>query len=71
MFEVVETMENQRVLSVNEKRITLNREDPYGFWFFHWDNGEAPEVLRGAFTNPGSAYEYLENYLTIPKVKKK
>lgn len=61
-YEIIETAENHRKVKVADKVVSLNREDPWGLWFFQWDAGEPPAVLSGAFTSPGSAIEFLENY---------
>jgi hypothetical protein len=59
MINVVETGENQRVITIGTYEVRLNRLDPHGFWYFQWESGNPPEKLSGAFTNLSQAYEFL------------
>lgn len=72
MINVVETGENQRIVTIGEYTVALNREDPHGFWYFKWESGNPPERLSGAYTTLGSAYEQLNNwFVSLPPSKKK
>ncbi len=62
-YEIIDSAENYRKVKIQDKVIELNREDPYGFWYFKWPTGNPPAELAGAFTHNTSAIEFLENYL--------
>lgn len=70
MFEVTESNENERTIQLEDQTVKLVREDPYGLWSFKWNTAEPPKVLRGSFTTPSFAFEFLENYLNSLKKKR-
>ena len=69
-LDVQNVGENLREITFNDKKVSLQRRDPHGFWFFSWDSGEPPEKLNQAFTNSSTALEFLTNYInSLPKKK--
>lgn len=62
MLEVIDRGENTRTIRIGRREIKLNREDPHGFWFFHWNDGCVPDALDQAYTGSSTAMEHLENW---------
>lgn len=69
-YTITSNGENQRVITIGDKTVELNRRDPHGFWFFKWNVGDPPVKLQGAFTNVHQAIEFLVNYTTNLKSRK-
>lgn len=55
----------------NGNTIHFERTDPYGFWYVHYDKGQMPEKLRGAYTSYDRARADVDSYLANLKPEKK
>lgn len=63
---------NKRSLTLeNGNKIYFERKDPYGFWYIHYDKGQMPEKLRGAYTSYDRAKLAVDSYLANLKPEKK
>lgn len=72
MLDIEYKNEHLRTAKFNSKTVKLERRDPHSLWFFVWDAGEPPANLSGAYTNPGVAFEHLDNYVqALEPVKKR
>ena len=55
--------ENIRVFKLDNNKITLKRNDPFGFITIHFDKGQLPDNMRGHYTNFDVAKRDVLRYL--------
>lgn len=68
----VEMSDNKRTLTLDNNKIHFDRKDPYGLWYIHYDKGQVPATLQGAYTSFDRALADVEVYLANkPKPEKK
>lgn len=48
-------------------KLYVERKDPYGLIYIHFEKGEVPESLKGAFTDYDSADKAIQLYLSNRK----
>lgn len=53
----------KRTYEIAHNKVYLERQDPYGFWYFRLDKGQIPEWMRGAYTTVIDAERALTKYL--------
>jgi hypothetical protein len=68
--QTIEVTENRRTVELNSNKIHFDRKDPYGFWFVHYDKGQVPASLQGAFTSFDRALLAVSTYLETKKPEK-
>lgn len=68
MLKMTQTEENVREIELKSgNKIILKREDPFGFWYFHYERGPVPAELRGAFTTQTLAERTLTRFINDSK----
>ena len=64
MIKMTQTEENVREVELKTgNKIILKREDPFGFWYFHYERGPVPKQLTGAFTTVTLAERALTHFI--------
>ena len=64
MIKMEQTEENVREVKLKTgNKIILKREDPFGFWYFHYERGPVPKQLAGAFTTVSLAERALTFFI--------
>lgn len=66
---IVETSGNLRVIQAGATKISLERRDPFGFWYVKMEKGSVPQVLDQAFAGIDRAYEAVTNYVNGHEVR--
>jgi hypothetical protein len=73
MFTSIE--ENERRLEYKERKVILNRLDPYGLWSVSMEEGNTPDALRGMYVTPKDAvndiYRYIDQVSEIQERREK
>ena len=54
---------NTRSIPVGKNTLKAVRSDPFGHWTIHFERGEIPKELSGAFTSFNEAWKVMEMYL--------
>jgi hypothetical protein len=53
-----------RVLTLEDgQKMRIKRTDPFGHWHIHFDKGQVPRLLGGAYTTFSKALADVEDYL--------
>lgn len=64
MIKMKQTEENVREVELKTgNKIILKREDPFGFWYFHYERGPVPKQLQGAYTTVSLAERTLTHFI--------
>jgi hypothetical protein len=52
-----------RTIEFEGNKMTIQRTDPFGFWYLHLNRGQLPAKLRGAYTSPDLATKDVLRYI--------
>lgn len=52
-----------QTIDLDNNKMVLQRTDPYGFIYIHFERGQVPEHLKGAYTTWEAAREAVRTYL--------
>lgn len=52
-----------RTYQIDNNVLHVKKEDPYGFWFCHYEKGPVPEILSGAYTSFEQADRAVRYYI--------
>lgn len=52
-----------RTYKIGNNTLHVKKEDPYGFWFCHYEKGPVPEILGGAYTSFDQADKAIRYYI--------
>lgn len=64
MIDHIESDPNKRTLHLtNGNKVHVERQDPYGFWYVHYDKGPMPDQMTGAYTTYDQAEKAVVSYL--------
>jgi len=66
MFDAGEVKDLSKVRTVeleNGNTIIIENKDPYGFWYVHYEKGQMPKKLHGAYTSFDYALSAVRHYL--------
>jgi hypothetical protein len=58
-----ENVTGTRDIEIGDKKYTLVRKDPYGFWYIQAASGRLPTELSGQFTDVASAVRAVTVYV--------
>jgi len=61
--------ENERLVTADTRKFTIRRSNGDQLWTVHTEVGVLPRELRGSFTSPETAKQYIENYAHRVQVK--
>ena len=66
IFDAGETKDLAKIRTVeleNGNTIIIENKDPYGFWYVHYEHGQMPKKLHGAYTSFEYALSAVQTYL--------
>jgi hypothetical protein len=53
----------RRTVDLGSNKLHVEQKDPYGFWYIHFDKGQLPKMLEGAYTSFETALKTIELYV--------
>lgn len=56
-----------RTIDITGNRINITRDDPFGFYTVHFEQGSLPEKLKGNYTSLNEAERAVKQYLSEKK----
>lgn len=54
---------SDRVFDLGNNKLHLKKEDPYGLWYIHFEKGQIPAHLKGAYTSFWEGEKAVKVYL--------
>jgi hypothetical protein len=66
MFDTGEVKDLSKMRTIeleSGKTIHIQNKDPYGFWYVHWEHGQMPQKMQGAYTSFDYALTAVRHYL--------
>lgn len=61
--DLVQPEPNVRSLVLDNNKLNLKREDPFGFIYISFERGQTPDRLKGAYTSFEEAAKQAKLYL--------
>jgi len=58
-----DTVTGTREVHIADRKYTLLRRDPYGFWYIQPEKGRTPDELKGSYTSVAEAEKALTIYI--------
>lgn len=56
-------LSQNRCIELDNNKIWVRKQEPYGFWKINFDAGRMPEFLMGTYTTPDQAFKDVDRYL--------
>ena len=53
----------RRTIDLGNNKIVIEKKDPFGFWYVHFEKGRVPEHLGGQYTSHLYAEQAVHAYL--------
>lgn len=63
--DVDRDLARRRVLELDNNKIIIEKKDPYGFWYVHFERGQMPASLGGSYTSYSVAEAEIMTYLRL------